>query len=295
MTTLWNYTKRGLRIVMGRVPAGRSLSMFPDDVFLISYPRSGNTWMRFLLGNLIYPEDPITFANIESRVPEVYLFADRVLRQLPRPRILKSHEYFDPRYRKMIYIVRDPRDVLVSMYHYHIKRRNFPDGYPMAEFASLFVAGSQRLGFWGSWGQHVKSWLDTHDSGNDFLVLHYEDMLQDPRRELARIAKLLNIEPAAETLNRAVELSSAERMRSLEKQESQEWIGTKQTRQDKPFVRSATSGSWREIPDHSCLSQIEAAWAPLMRKLGYAPMSGSSRESILPEPAGKIINESRVN
>ena len=46
--------------------------MFPDDVVLASYPRSGNNWTRFLIGNLIYPEDPVTFANLARRVPEIY-------------------------------------------------------------------------------------------------------------------------------------------------------------------------------------------------------------------------------
>src|SRR5437870_7388500 len=127
MSDLWKYLKYGRRILMGQVPAGRRLTVFPDDVFLVSYPRSGNTWTRFLIGNLLDQEDPITFANIESRIPEIYFFPDKVLRRLPRRRILKSHEYFDHRYKRVVYIVRDPRDVATSMYHYSIKRRNIPD------------------------------------------------------------------------------------------------------------------------------------------------------------------------
>ena len=61
---------------MGQVPAGRRLTVFRDDVFLVSYPRSGNTWTRFLIGNLLDQEDPVTFANIESRIPEIYFFPE---------------------------------------------------------------------------------------------------------------------------------------------------------------------------------------------------------------------------
>ena len=50
---------------LGRNPAGRSLTVFPNDIFLVSYPRSGNTWIRFLVGNLLNTSDPITFANVE--------------------------------------------------------------------------------------------------------------------------------------------------------------------------------------------------------------------------------------
>ena len=60
------------RVISGRQIAGRGLTVFPEDVFLVSYPRSGNTWTRFLLGNLLWQNDPVTFLNIESRIPEIY-------------------------------------------------------------------------------------------------------------------------------------------------------------------------------------------------------------------------------
>jgi hypothetical protein len=48
------------RVLTGKQMAGRNLTVFPDDVFLTSYPRSGNTWTRFLIGNLIYQDEPVT-------------------------------------------------------------------------------------------------------------------------------------------------------------------------------------------------------------------------------------------
>ena len=90
------------RVLTGRQLAGRGATVYPDDVFLVSYPRSGNTWTRFLLGNLISQNEPVTFSNIESRIPEIYFNPDRVLRALPRPRMLKSHECFQPQYPDVI-------------------------------------------------------------------------------------------------------------------------------------------------------------------------------------------------
>src|SRR5215469_11705139 len=112
------------RVLTGRQIAGRGATVYPDDVFLVSYPRSGNTWTRFLLGNLIDQKIPVSFSNIESRIPEIYFNPDRFLRQLPRPRMLKSHECFQPHYPHVIYIVRDPRDVAISFYHHTVKARN---------------------------------------------------------------------------------------------------------------------------------------------------------------------------
>jgi hypothetical protein len=58
-------------------------------------------------------------------------------------------------------------------------------------------------------------------------------------------------------------------MRELEKKQGQLWSSTRETRQDKPFVRSAKAGGWKtELPESS-IAEIEAAWAPLMRDIGY--------------------------
>src|SRR5437762_8950223 len=108
MSELWKYLKYGRRILMGQVPAGRRLTVFPDDVFLVSYPRSGNTWTRFLIGNLLHPDQAVSFANVEAIIPEIYFNSDRSLRSHARPRLLKSHECFQPLYKRVIYITRDP-------------------------------------------------------------------------------------------------------------------------------------------------------------------------------------------
>jgi len=225
-------------------------------------------WTRFLIGNLLDQEDPVTFSNIESRIPEIYFFPDKVLRLLPCPRILKSHEYFDHCYKRVVYIVRDPRDVATSMYHYSIKRRDIPDTYSIEEFVPRFMKGEFLENF-GTWDEHVCSWQGTRQNKAGFVLLRYEDMLADPGRELDRMTRLLEVGTAPEAVARAVELSSAAQMRRLEDQQAQSWKLTKESRQDKPFVRAARSGTWRsELPSRS-VQQIESEWGDLMRSLGY--------------------------
>jgi len=262
------------RVLTGRQLAGRGVTVYPDDVFLVSYPRSGNTWTRFLLGNLISQNAPVTFSNIESRIPEIYFNPDRELRALPRPRMLKSHECFQPQYPHVIYIVRDPRDVAISFYHHNVKARNIPDNYPMVSFVPRFIEGEFDRKF-GSWRDNVLSWTSVRGGSSNFMVLRYEEMKRDTAGALLQVVDFLErsafrrIDSGPAALDRAIELSSPERMRALEKEEAANWVLTKSTRSDKPFVRTAEAGGWKSQLAAESIGMIEAAWGDLMQSLGY--------------------------
>lgn len=256
------------RVVTKRQPAARGLTVYPDDTFLVSFPRSGNTWTRFLVCNLINPDDPVNFAQLESRIPEIYDVTDRNLRAFPRPRIIKSHECFDPRYKKIVYIVRDPRDVVISYYEFQLKRRVISEELSLEQFVPLFME-SEIEPKTGSWRDHVVSWTATRGGQKNFLLLRYEDMIADTQKESTKIASFLGLDSSPERIARAVVLSSADRMRKLEKEQSRQWKETKKTRQDKPFVRKAASGGWKTILSERSVAQIESAWGDVMRSAGY--------------------------
>jgi hypothetical protein len=262
------------RVVTKRQPAARGLTVYPDDTFLVSFPRSGNTWTRFLVCNLMNPDDPVDFARLESRIPEIYDVTDRSLRAFPRPRIVKSHECFDPRYKKIIYIVRDPRDVLISYYEFQLKRRVISDECSLEEFLPRFMA-SEFEPKTGSWRDHVVSWTATRGGQKSFLLLRYEDLLANTEKESTKIASFLGLDTNLERIARAVALSSADRMRQLEKEQSRQWKETRKTRQDKPFVRNAASGGWKSTVPERCVAQIESAWGDVMRSVGYEPVTAN--------------------
>jgi len=284
--------KRIIKYALGTDVAGRNLAVYPDDTFIVSYPRSGNTWTRFLIANLLHSEQRVTFANIEQFIPDCEAMSSRYVKRVPRPRIIKSHEYFDPRYKKVIYIVRDPRDVALSYYDFARKYRQIDDHHPLSTFVSDFVAGRLSSSDWGTWGENVSSWVYTRKGRPEFLLLRYEDMLADAERELSKVARFLGIEIASERLTAAVERSSADRMRSLEATQGDQWVSTKNKRSDIPFVRTASSGLWKEKLPVASIVEIEAAWGLVMRDLGYQ-LTTIPGESGLRMESPELVKEHR--
>jgi len=263
------YLKEVSLCVFAMKPAGRYLTVLPDDIFLVSYMRSGSTWCRFLFGNLVQQEEPVTFINLNRIVPTIESYPDRILRRLPR--ILKSHEPFDPRYPRVIYLVRDPRDIAVSLYYYSQKIRILPNDYSMDIFVRRYIDDTI-LPLWnrrGSWEDHVLSWIRLRQGRSTFCLIRYEDLLSDPVAQLSKAARILRIEPAPERIERAINLSSASNMRSLEQVQWKKWKVSKHTRADIPFVREASSGFWRNHLSEFAVRNIEQAWGETMHELGY--------------------------
>ncbi|BAP56001.1 sulfotransferase [Thioploca ingrica] len=260
--------KRIIKILIG-YEFGRAVTIFPDDILIVSYPKSGNTWTRFLIANLLFPQEPITFANIEDKIPDIYQSKERELLHIPRPRILKSHEYFDPRYQRIIYIVRDPRDIAISLYYYNIKFGVFNDNYSIDSFIIEHFTKKMNINNFGTWGEDVGSWLGAKKDDSNFLLLRYEDMLSDPKIELKKIAHHLKISVTDELIDKVIKQSSFEHMQLLENNQSNLWKLTKNTRKDKFFVRSGQSGQWQNKLSTHSIKTIESTWSQIMMQLGY--------------------------
>lgn len=123
-TRLWDFP----RSIFGRFFFRRSLR--PTDVFIVTHPRSGTTWMRSLIGNalvqLVFSEScELGFKN-HLYVPDVnkqYFRGGLLPNPLPgiATRFFSTHAPYDPLLPKVIYIIRDPRDVMVSYYHLNFR------------------------------------------------------------------------------------------------------------------------------------------------------------------------------
>ena len=263
-------TQRLLRRASRRAharPAARGLTVRETDVFLVSYPRSGNTWLRFLLANALRPSEQATFANFGEVVPDIYDESDRDLLRRPSPRVLKSHEPFDESYRRVLYVVRHPADVAVSYYHYLIKTRQIPPGYDVAWFVESYVDG--RLDGFGTWGEHVGGWLDARGGDDEFVLLRYEDVLEAPETALRAALKLVGTEIGDAAVAQAVSRSTADELRRLERETGHALATFRGSRLEDPFIRYARAGTASEELSPALVEQIVEAWPEVLGRVGY--------------------------
>ena len=234
---------------------------FPDDTFIVSYPKSGNTWTRFLIGNLLFPYSQMDFSKLEDRIPNVNIVGNDNLLKIPRPRYFKSHEYFIPTYKRVIFIVRDPREVVVSYYYHNIKRNFIEPDYSMDDFVDKFINGE--LDTYGSWQEYVGGWIGAREGDR------YEELLSNTERELKKIARFISVNPSKELILDSVEKSNFKNMRQLENKQSNTWYFSKEGRAEMNFVRSGKKNTWSEMLTESQISRIENSFGIIMKKLGY--------------------------
>ncbi len=254
-----------IKNALGLSPPGRQISVRPDDTFVVSYPKSGSTWMRFLLANLLF-RSKANFLIMERLIPDIYISSKKDLSARPSPRFLKSHEYFDPSYMRVIYIVRDPRDVACSYWHHQKKFGRIQSNTSFEAFVDSFLTG---VDLFGTWSEHVGSWLGAREGDESFLLVKYEDLHQATRRVLEQVLEHVGLDFKQAEIERAISDSEFSRLQELEKNQGRTWKPLQNTHMDQQFMRSGKIGEWRIVQPQDAIQRIVERWGPLMERLGY--------------------------
>ncbi len=164
----------------------------------------------------------------------------------------------------VIYIVRDPRDVLLSAAdHYGLTIDQAIEMMGDKTTRGRAMAGNTVYERMSSWSDHVKSWTKWRHS--PLMVLRYEDMLVDPLRQLGGVARKLGITQDDERIGRAVQFSS---FKTLQAQEAETGFVEKSVNSQR-FFRSGKSGGWRDKLSPSQAAAIERDHAVQMKRFGY--------------------------
>jgi hypothetical protein len=168
----------------------------PDDIFIVTYPRSGTTWMQMILYQLT-TDGNMDFPHINEYCPWFEQSARSAggFEGLPSPRLFKSHLSYRQIPKgpgKYVYIARDGKDVAVSYFHFFRSHLGFRGTFD--EFFDLFMRGKMEG---GSWFEHVKGWWQ-HRNDPNVLFLRYEDLLRDLEGCVRRVIAFcdLQVDPA---------------------------------------------------------------------------------------------------
>lgn len=234
-----------------------------EDVFVASYPRSGSTWLRFLLFEALTGQ-PAEFGAVNQAIPRLGRQA-RAWRLLPQGgRLIQTHEPYRPEYHKAVYLVRDVRDVVLSEYSFQrgqgLYRKSLED------FVESFLLG--RVNGYGPWTDHVRSWLDSAPAqAGRVLVVKFEDLRRDPAVTLSNILLFLGAQ-ARISVQQAIENNTVEKMR--EKESRARTTVFKAWSQDHRFVRQGSVEGWRDSLTDDHIRQVEQSACEVLVQLGYA-------------------------
>ncbi|MCF2872366.1 sulfotransferase domain-containing protein [Octadecabacter sp. G9-8] len=284
--------------------------MTPRIVWLASYPKSGNTWLRVFLSNLTQgtavPADlnklahsaissdrhmfdqalgfdtgDLSTAECARLRPVAYRWMNA---QLTEPLYCKAHDacvaadngdwIMAPDVtRKVIYILRNPLDVVVSLAHHNQKPLdNVIDnlGDPGTRAARQKASGQapQLEQILGTWSDHVQSW--TQNELFDTCVVRYEDLRADPQGFFGRITTFLDVPHDSTQLSDAIKHASFDVLQTQERESGFRERPQNATR----FFRRGRVGDWKTVLSAAQIDRVIKDHLPVMQKFGYVDESG---------------------
>jgi hypothetical protein len=238
------------------------------DVFLASYPRSGTTWSRFTLFEILTGRTA-GFTAVNEVIRPIYGTLGPAL--LPNGgRLIHTHEKYRKEYKRAIYLVRDVRDVVASEFAYTTALELFQGNFD--EFLKKFFCG--KISPFNPWQRHVTSWLDSPIGGtSDLLVVRFEELRANPIEGFSRMAAFLGVDVSAERIEQAVRNNSLDKMKQKERNEP------RRASIKGEFVRSGLVQGWRGKLNPEQLKFIEKHAGKALLRLEYSLAAESSFES----------------
>lgn len=277
-------------------------AMKQNLVWLASYIKSGNTWMRFLLVNYLLDRDeplPIseigryTYGDMAARafqrvagrplaelslreIHDLRPAVQRLYAEAPDDIVLvKTHSLAGTIYgtatvqpaltRCSLYIVRNPLDVAVSRTH-HLGQGNEESVEAMGDPSNMFMGDNKATVFQpaGTWSQHVLSWIDAKPLKT--LLLRYEDLLENAGRELTRALEHMAVPVDPGRVSKAVAFSSFDELSRQEKESGFQEASPKSP----AFFRRGSSGEGESSLTQESLERLYRDHKAVIERLGYA-------------------------
>ncbi|XP_044137490.1 sulfotransferase 2B1-like [Bufo gargarizans] len=240
--------------------AENEFEVLDDDIYNVTYPKSGSNWMIQIL-NLIKHKGDLEKSNsipIFMRSPWFESIGNREpIEKMESPRILSSHlqhhifaKSFFKSKAKIIYTMRNPKDIIVSFFHFTKILKIFQPAEDFQNFIEDFIQGKV---LFGSYFDHVKGWMQMKDDSR-FFIITYEELMQDLRGSVVRICKFWGQELDDAQIDLVVKHSS---FKSMKENKMSNWSEISPDIMDLTkgqFMRKGISGDWK---NHFTVAQSE--------------------------------------
>ena len=281
-------------------------------IWLASYPKSGNTWVRAIISSLLYSDDGIfkfSFLKKIDQFPEKKYFKDFVkdfgdfdlikknwilaqdkINLNNNIKIFKTHQgkytvnnddfTNNENTKAIIYIVRDPRNIVTSISNHFTKSVNESLKFMLSNSVigdnksfeeSIKDKNSRMLTLLGKWNDHYRSWTRKKDN---LLLIRYEDLILNPKSEINRISMFLKnymeFKVNNEKLDNIIKTTSFENLKKLEKEETfDEGVLDKKTKNKVNFFYMGSKNRWEELLNKEITQSIEKNFYKEMKEIGY--------------------------
>ena len=269
-------------------------------IWIASFPKSGNTWMRALLANYILKrEDPFPINDLgsfslsdirprffheasgkpaeklsQNDTLELRLKSQQLISQSkPHDHFVKTHSKFgsfkgyplinNTVSKGAIYLVRNPLDIVIS-FASHLGT-SIDEAIDLMEdpLYSTKSNDTNVMTILGGWSEHVDSWLTNKNIPR--ILVRYEDLTKNPNREFSKILNTLGVNIDQTLLKKSVEFSS---FSELSDQESKSDFRERPPHTER-FFRKGTSGQWNSILEDRQIKKIITSHGLVMKRLGY--------------------------
>ena len=212
-----------------------------NQYFLVSFPKTGRTWLYYMLKQMVKQSNH-PLKNNKNFIFNEHDNSEIIIENGTRNNPLDVFK-FTSRYRyrrgKVLFLVRDPRDVVVSHFHQITKRAKNPFVFhSISDFVKDNILGFKRI------IQYYNLWFFQKDIPKDFLLIKYEDLLNQGVDTLSEINKFFNIDITKDKIEKIYSESTAGKMRKKEKENKLEGFTDFGKDRDKLKVRNAKSGGF---------------------------------------------------